>query len=86
MHSWPALATHFLAVRFPTLTLTDVEWFEVYPYLLEGRENVSRVLLSQHDATHRFEYEQDAIVRSRIWKALQTDITDDGEIVPSNHL
>ncbi|MDA9441064.1 hypothetical protein XH98_18600 [Bradyrhizobium sp. CCBAU 51745] len=73
-NSWPGLAKRVLAASFPTLSLSDVAWFEVYPYRLdEEKENVSRVILSEDGSSHRFEYEQDTSVRKQIWQALEIE-------------
>jgi hypothetical protein len=75
-NSWPVLADRILGAAFPAVDATEVEWFEVYPYRFAGgKENVSRVLLSKKGwrRSHRFDYEQDALIRERIWAALEIE-------------
>jgi hypothetical protein len=68
-NSWSFLADAFLASQMPRVAFHRVRWFEVYPYYFsEGLENVSRVFPKATE--RRFEYEQDPVVRRRIWRAL----------------
>jgi hypothetical protein len=68
-NSWSVLADVFLAAHMPRVAFHRVRWFEVYPYYFSaGLENVSRVFPKATD--RRFEYEQDPVVRRRIWLAL----------------
>jgi hypothetical protein len=73
-NSWSLLAERFLASHLPNVAKADVSWFEVYPYYISGLQNVSRVLIKA--SGHRFEYEQDPIIRMRIWRALEIQDED----------
>ena len=80
-NSWPALAELFLASHLPNVEIENVKWFEVYPYLFKcGRENVSRVLLTANGRC--FEYEQDPVVRHRIWQALHIEANASSNVYP----
>jgi hypothetical protein len=68
-NSWTNLADAFLATYMPRVAFQRVRWFEVYPYYYSnGLENVSRVFPRSRD--RRFQYEQDPVVRQRIWQSL----------------
>jgi len=68
-NSWSVLADTFLAMHMPWVAFHRVRWYEVYPYYFsKNEENVSRVFPKADD--RRFEYEQDPVVRRRIWVAL----------------
>jgi hypothetical protein len=69
-NSWPSLAQRVLDTVLPAFQVDEVIWYEVYPDRWRGQENVSRVLIAKADGGHRFEYEQNPVVRRRIWEAL----------------
>jgi hypothetical protein len=71
-NSWPRVAEQVLASVLPAFRIEEVTWYEVYPDRWRGKENVSRVIIA-NDGGYRFEYEQDPLVRKRIWEGLGLD-------------
>lgn len=80
-NSWPGVALRLLAAVLPTVPAEHVVFYEVYPDRFRGDENVSRVTISS--GSHRWEYEQDPVVRKRIWSALGLDLEELERSVPN---